>query len=29
MRTLTLNPIYQPAGGLDRVFDLIEAATQR
>jgi hypothetical protein len=29
MRTLTFSPIYQPTSGLDRVFDLIEAAAQR
>lgn len=29
MRTLNLNPIYRSNSGLDRVFDLIEAASQR
>jgi molecular chaperone IbpA len=29
MRTLNLNPIFRANSGLDRVFDLIEAAAQR
>jgi len=29
MRTLTLNPVFRANAGLDRVFDLMEAAAQR